>query len=281
MKFRILTLFAVLTVVAIGGKVFLVLDALKQEAARYTELKDPDPNVAIGFARRIRDDRDVNAIPYLIAALNDNRHATEGSFSIYGSPTVASSCWQALHEIGEPAARTVGPMLDRLGSDSEGFEMAIWVLSNCGDAARPYVSKIAILTHHEDAQIRKNAAWFLVNLDSESELVISELGDLLRSEYVDVRILGCIGLSRHRGKAAPFVSQLVHQLSHSDGTLRGIAAYTLGRFGLDAIEALPPLRKLIDDNDSVFSGHLLEGKPQLTSVRTLAIEAIDAISDKR
>ena len=243
-----------------------------QTSLPYADLKHTHANVAIEFAEAIGRRRDVDAIPYLIAALDDFRRHTGGSYSIDGAPTVSFASWGALHDIGSPAAAKIGPMLGQLPKDE--IPNALWVLSNCAEETLPFIPKISELTTHDDLAVRYNAATCLMNLESQDISVHSALVELLGSKHLNIRVVGCMGLSKHSSNLTLSRPKLLELLSDDDATLRGIASYALGT--LRDSTALPHLKTLGSDDGTVFNAHL-KGKPQTTSVKELALEAIATI----
>ncbi len=215
-------------------------------------LKDANADVSVAAAYSLGDlgPDAKTAVPALVAALSDTRKASWGS--VPGGPaTVDSAAWFALHEIGSHAATAVAPFLE--SKSSEHRALAAWVISAAGGGAEPFVPKILALLSDDDQEVQYAAIDALGEMTLAPDATIPALITALDNEDITVRIRAAVAISKHGSAASRAVAALTEQLRHDNSTLRGFAAYSLGRLGAAARPALPELRRLAEDDGTVFN----------------------------
>jgi HEAT repeat protein len=177
---------------------------------------------------------DAAAVPRVVAMLNDP------------NPLVREAAATALGQIG-PAAEVARPRLFQALRDTHPGTRA-WSLGALGPTPSTVRSLIQALDDN-DPEVRRYAAYALFLYGPPAEPAIPKLTEALNDphmRYMAADALGAIGQA-----AKGTVPQILAAMRAETSIARADFAKALGKFGSEAKEAVPDLRSLENDPDSM------------------------------
>ena len=130
-------------------------------------------------------------------------------------------------------------------TDDEVRRLAVFALGRLGKDAQPAVPVLVTALEDSDQRIRLATAHALVSIDPQNKACGPVLVDAVSKE--DVRSM--VALSPLQVKIDRAVPALISALTEIPSFTRIMAAKTLGDLGPDAKDALPQLRRMLNDRD--------------------------------
>lgn len=158
----------------------------------------------------------------------------------------------ALHTVGKPA---IPHLVAALADDHSSKPEVIRVLSGFGNQAKEAGPQLVKLLADKDWATALAAAEALATIDPAAEAAVPVLAEALRSPEPAVRQRAVFALGRFGKAARPAVPALIQALK--DPSVRASAAYTLGRIGPDAAEAVGPLTALLGTREGPSAARAL------------------------
>jgi HEAT repeat protein len=198
-------------------------------------LKDSDSHVRANAASALRafGSQAKDATPYLIVNLEDSYYQSRES----------AAC--ALGTIGPPAKEAVPHLIGVLEKGTVQGN-AVWALGQIGPQAVQAVPVIVRMLGHDRREVRINAIDALGHIRTDHKPTIQKLvglvdgKDSVLSHHV-VNSLESIG--------KPAVFALIELVAHKSAHIRVAAIQSLGNLGHDAHNAIPILRRALDDHE--------------------------------
>jgi HEAT repeat protein len=211
-------------------------------------LRDPDWEVRILAAQALwRIARnDTTSIDTLVEVINGNGPADKGWKQMLAA--------EVLGEIGPPAKRAVGPLVEVLAErkwNSMGLRStAAEALGKIGPAAKEAIPALVLSLKDDKALVRVRAAIAIWRIDRQPKMAAPVLIEVLQSTDHDAFLRGVaargLGEMGVAGKQA--IPALIATLKGEDSDLRGEALRALGCMGPAAAHALPIIRQALSED---------------------------------
>jgi HEAT repeat protein len=164
-----------------------------------------------------------------------------------------------LRELG-PAARPVVPALAKALSskDRDVAKEAAFALSRLGPDAREAVPALLAVLDDGKGRIRYHVAEALGAIGPEAKAAVPALGKALHGRRRHQAAMALAGIGE------PAIPELVAALKSKKVQTRRVAARALAKMGPEASEALPALRRALNDKDDPMRGNAIRAIYKIT-----------------
>jgi HEAT repeat protein len=233
---------------------------------RAIKLLGNEDGVAAGAAalwlgeQKLIDDQ---AIVALIEHLGDEREAERFPAGVTASPpTVGDYAANALQSVGSPKVVSLVCKFLRSTEDQKAQIRGLQILRAFGERARDSTVTLVRLAEDEERLIRIHAVETLSAVSVDDQAALRAFRRAIRDDDSSVKAAGVRGIGLQGAKAKVLVPELIPLLDSRELRgesvsadaggwipLRADVAVTLGRIGPNAEEALPKLRRMLDDED--------------------------------
>ncbi len=219
-----------------GGQVFESIDAVA------ACLESHDFNVQC-MACRVLENYGSDALP-----------AEKRLVQILDNGVPSSRGWAAivLGAIGPTDENDIVPMLIARLSETRAHvekQRILLGLAHLGREAKRAIPIVTEFMNSRNHRVRPHAAYALYKITDDRELLVNVLSHALgdRNERQDAFDL----INRLEGESIFLKAELIDQLTAQEEDVREQAALALGRLGSEATDALPEVKKLLDDPDAL------------------------------
>ncbi len=152
--------------------------------------------------------------------------------------------------MGGHAAEAIPILIERLESPNRAVrEHAVWALGRMGMKARVAIPRLMTVNREADTDLRIDIVNAAADLGGTAGTRI--VATALTDDDPRVRSVAASLLRGNEGKA--FIPQILSLLGDKDAEVRRAAIDTLGDHGAAAVDALPSLKRIFeDDGEDIF-----------------------------